>query len=83
MKFAIDSPSPFSNRRNNRSLGTRGDDVTGFLTLEQFMLQRQEEERQQNQDRFREREQDRDRDPATPSHRETSEGECEHVCPHS
>ncbi|KAK3926837.1 Connector enhancer of kinase suppressor of ras 3 [Frankliniella fusca] len=64
-------------RRNNRSFGSRPDDTPNTLTLEQFMLQRQEEDRQQNQhihsqhqDRFREPE----RDPASPVHREASEG---------
>ncbi|XP_026293448.2 uncharacterized protein LOC113217672 isoform X2 [Frankliniella occidentalis] len=64
-------------RRNNRSFGSRADDTPNTLTLEQFMLQRQEEDRQQNQhihsqqqDRLREQE----RDPASPVHREASEG---------
>ncbi|XP_034238099.1 uncharacterized protein LOC117643365 [Thrips palmi] len=58
-------------RRNNRNLGPRGDDVAGFLTLEQFMLQRQEEERQQNL--HSNSPQNHDRDSAAPGHRDTSE----------
>lgn len=57
-------------RRNNRSHGGRGDDVAGFLTLEQFMLQRQEEERQQNIHSNSSQNQERD---ATPAQRDTSE----------
>lgn len=76
-------------RRNNRSVVLRGDDTAGLLTLEQFMLQRQEEEHHQNQlshmsqhqDRLRER--DQERDAGASSQRDTSEGESEPVCPHS